>query len=118
METRRVLIVGDTLFAETLAQLLARDESIQVAGNVSTLQDALPALRASRLDAVIVAGVDRLPESALSDLLSIHPEVSIICLDLCANDIQVIVNQRLSVRSTGDLLAVIASLPKITGDAL
>jgi len=107
-----VFIVGDTLFAETLAQMLAQDDTIQVVGNAASLQDALPALQAIQPDAVIVAGVDRLPESALSDLLSVHPDVSVICSDLSANDIQVVVNQRVHVRSTGDLLAVITALPR------
>jgi len=112
VKTRRVLIVGDTLFAETLAQMLKRDETIQLVGTVASLAEAIPAMQANRPEAVIVAGVDRLPESALSDLLSVHPEVSIICSDLSANDIQVVVNQRVNVRSSGDLLAVIAALPK------
>jgi DNA-binding NarL/FixJ family response regulator len=112
MDTRRVLIVGDTLFAENLAQMLAQDETIQVVGTVPSLMEAVAALKANRPDTVLVAGVDRLPESALSDLLSVHPEVSIICSDLSANDIQVVVNQRVNVHSTGDLLAVISALPR------
>jgi len=112
METRRVLIVGDTLFAENLTQMLAQDATVQIAGSVSSLEEALPTLNSCPLDAVIVAGVDRLPEAALSQFLLVYPDVSILCTDLATNDVQVIVNQRLNVRSTGDLLAIIAKLPK------
>lgn len=112
METCRVLIVGDTLFADTLAQLLAKDEAIQVVGIAPSLQDAIPTMQAAQPDAVIVAGVYKLPESALSDLLSVQPAVSVICSDLSASELQVVVNQRVHVRSTDDLLAVISALPR------
>jgi hypothetical protein len=112
MEIRRVLIVGDTLFAENLAKLLAEDTTIHIAGNVASLEDIPPALQAGRLDAVIVAGVDRLPETVLSRFLALHPEISVLCTDLDTNDIRVVVNQRLSVRTTSDLLAIISALPR------
>ena len=107
-----MLIVGDTLFAENLTQMLAQDPTVQIAGTVSSIEDALSTLQSGPLDAVIVAGVDRLPETALSQFLQVHPDASILCTDLETNDVQVIVNQRLSVRSSGDLLAIIATLPK------
>jgi hypothetical protein len=43
MEIRRVFIVGDTLFAETLAKLLARRHD-QVTGTANNRGDALPQL--------------------------------------------------------------------------
>jgi len=112
METRRVLIVGDTLFAETLAKLLAQDATTLVVGTASSLEEALPAIKTSCVDAVLVAGVERLPESVFSQIFAANPDISILCTDLDTNDVQVMVKQRISVHTTGDLLAVIATLPK------
>jgi DNA-binding NarL/FixJ family response regulator len=112
MEIRRVFIIGDTLFAETLAKLLAEDDTIQVAGTASGLEEALRLLKNCRPDAVIVAGVERLPGAAFARFLVEYPEISILSTNLDTNDVQVVVNQRISVHNTGDLLAVIAALPK------
>lgn len=112
MEIRRVFIIGDSLFAETLAKLLAGDDTIQVAGTACSLDEALPQLKPSHPDAVIVAGVERLPDAAFARFLSEYPEISLLCTDLDTNDIRVVVKQRFSVHTTHDLLAVIAALPR------
>jgi DNA-binding NarL/FixJ family response regulator len=112
METRRIFIIGDTLFAETLAKLLAADDTIQVSGTANNLDDALPQLRPSHPDAVIVAGVNRMPDAVFARFLVECPEISILCTDLGTNDVQIVVNQRVSVHNSGDLLAIITALPK------
>jgi DNA-binding NarL/FixJ family response regulator len=112
MEIRRVFIVGDTLFAETLAKLLAADATIQVTGTANNLSDALPQLRPCHPDVVIVAGVNRVPDAAFARFLVECPETSILCTDLGTNDIQIVFNQRVSVHNSSDLLAIIAALPK------
>jgi hypothetical protein len=112
MEARRIFIIGDTLFAETLANLLAADDTIQVSGTANTLDDALPQLKPCHLDAVIVAGVNRVPDAAFARFLVECPEMSILCTDLGTNDVQIVLNQRVSVHNSSDLLAIIAALPR------
>jgi DNA-binding NarL/FixJ family response regulator len=112
MEMSRVFIVGDTLFAENLAKLLAADPTIQVTGTASSLEAALPQLKPCHPDAVIVAGVERVPDAAFARFLVENPEISILCTDLGTNDVQVVFNQRISVHNSNDLLAIIAALPK------
>ena len=112
MEMSRVFIVGDTLFAETLAKMLATDGTVQVIGTASSLEAALPQLKLCHPDAVIVAGVERVPDAAFARFLVENPEISILCTDLGTNDVQIVVNQRISVHTTSDLLAIIAALPK------
>lgn len=112
MEIRRVFIVGDTLFAETLANLLAGDATIQLAGTANSLDEALPQLKPCHPDTVIVAGVERVPDASFAHFLVEYPDVPILCTDLGTNDVQLVVNRRISVHNTGDLLAIIAALPK------
>jgi len=112
MELHQVFIIGDSLFAETLAKLLLNNAAIQVAEIAPSLEEAIPRLKTSRPDVVIVAGVNRLSEASFAHFLSEIPEISILCIDLGTNDVQVVTNQRVSVHTTGDLLAVINALPK------
>jgi len=112
MEIRRVFIIGDTLFAETLAKLLAADVTIRVTGTASSLDEALPQLEPYHPDAVIVAGVERVPDAVFARFLAEYPEISILCTDLSTNDVQIVINQRISVHNSSDLLAIIAALPK------
>jgi DNA-binding NarL/FixJ family response regulator len=114
MEMRRVFIVGDTLFAETLANLLAGDRTIQVAGTTSCLDEALSLLEPCDPDMVIVAGVEWVPDAAFVRFLVEYPDIPILCTDLGTNDVQIVVNRRVSVHNTDDLLAIIAALPKRT----
>ena len=112
MQVHQVFIIGDSLFAETLAKLLVNNAAIQVAETASSLEEAIPRLKINCPDVVIVAGVNQLSETTFAHFLSEIPEISILCIDLGTNDVQVVTNQRVSVHTTGDLLAVISALPK------
>jgi chemotaxis response regulator CheB len=114
MGMRRVFIVGNTLFAETLAKLLAGDETIQVVGTACSLDEVLPQIEPGLPDAVIVAGVERVPDEAFVRFLVEYPDIPILSTDLGTNDVQIVVNRRISVHNTDDLLAIIATLPKRT----
>jgi len=107
METRRVYIVGDTLFAETLVQMLGEYEAIEVIGSAPTPSEALTRLQNQNPDVVIVAGVS---ESIIS-LLVACPDLPVIHTDLNTNRIQVITNQTIDARIS-DLLTAISALPK------
>jgi len=48
MDVRRVFIVGDSLFAETLAQTLAGVEAVEIAGSAPSAEAALPQIAAGR----------------------------------------------------------------------
>jgi DNA-binding NarL/FixJ family response regulator len=112
MEIHRVLVVGDSLFAETLIEMLAKEETIQIAGSAPSLEEALRTFNPTRLDTVILAEVGQPPVEAFTQFLSAYPEISIIRTNMDSNDVHVLVNQRFSVRTAEDLLAVIAALPK------
>jgi chemotaxis response regulator CheB len=112
VEKRRIFIVGDTLFAETLTQLLAHQPAVEIAGSASDLLEALPLLPTCDPDVVIVARVASQPDATFARFLSACPQLPVICLDLSSNDLQVIVSQRLVAHSSNDLLVAIASMPK------
>ena len=110
MKARRVCIVGDSLFAETLGQMLAEAEAVEVVGFASTPEAALPVLEMQRPDAVIVAGVGKAPPAAVSQFLGVYPDLTIICTDLNADEVRVISSRWVAARSD-DLIKAIHHLP-------
>jgi chemotaxis response regulator CheB len=114
METRRVFIVGDSLFAETLVQTLGiANPAVEMAGSAPTPEAAMPLIKTKRPDAVVVAkaSAGEPPSAVFGQFLAAYPDLPIIYADLSANDVQVITSQRVGARSS-DLLAAIAELPK------
>jgi DNA-binding NarL/FixJ family response regulator len=111
MDARTVFIIGDSLFAETLARTLATPGGVEVVGSAPTPEAALPLIKARCPDAVIVAGVGEVTPAAFAQLLASHPDLPLIRADLSASDVQVITSQRVGARSS-DLLAAIAGLPR------
>jgi DNA-binding NarL/FixJ family response regulator len=107
---RRVFIVGDSLFAETVAQLLGRSGALSVVGTAGDVTGALPLLAECQPDLVIVLSSGERDEFDFCPLLTGYPDLPIVCADLGANDLRIIRSQRLEAR-TSDLLAAIRSLP-------
>ena len=110
MKTHRVFIVGDSLFAETLRQILTATEGIDVIGSAPTPEAALPLLKTQLPDAVIVANVEETLPAFVSQFLSVYPGLPIICADLNTDEVQIITSRRIAARSD-DLIKVIRSLP-------
>lgn len=107
---RRVVIVGTSLFAEALAQMLA-GAAIEIVGILPTLELAQTQIAAQDPDAIIVTSTDPTDTAVYGSLLALHPDLPIISTNPDADKIQVITSQRVSARSS-DLLAAIAALPK------
>lgn len=110
-EAHRVFIVGDSLFAETLAQMLTGSGVAAVAGVAPTIEQALPWLQTETPDVVIVAGPETAGPATVNPLLAANPDLSIICADLNTDYVQIITSQRISAHRA-DLLAAIQALPK------
>ena len=111
MERRTVVIVGDSLFAESLSQMLAQSDQVSVIGCVPTPEAAVPLIAADQPDAVIVAEADRGGAADYGQLLKNDLDLPIIRANLNADSVQVITSHRIGTRPT-DLLAAIAELPK------
>jgi chemotaxis response regulator CheB len=111
VEARRVLVVGDSLFAETLAQTLTQPGSVEMIGSAPTLEAARPLIQARRPDVVIVAEAGERSLTTFGQFLAAFPDLPLIRADLSADHVQVITSQPVSAH-TSDLLAAIAALPK------
>jgi DNA-binding NarL/FixJ family response regulator len=111
MEMRSVFVVGDSLYAETLIQVLGDSETVVVSGTAPTPEEAIVLLQSQSPDAVIVAVADESVVTTFAPILIANPNLPIIHADLNTNQVQVITNQSIDARIS-DLLAAIASLPK------
>ncbi len=101
-------MVGDSLFAEILIQMLESSRTVTIIGTASTPKEALPLLDTECLDVVIVTGTGE-AERALTPFLTTHPDLPIIRADLSDNYVQLITSRRINARAA-DLLTVLAEL--------
>ncbi len=108
MDERCVFIIGQSLFAETLAQLLSSVAEINIVGNTALVADALPVLKTSVVEAIIL--VSNPATDDLNKLMAAAPNVPIISTNLDENTLQVITSKRLDARLS-DLLSVLNTLP-------
>lgn len=112
MEACRVFIVGASLLAEGLAQLLTGSRVVEVTGCAPTLEAALPLLERGCPDAVIVTASRQSSPVLFEPLLVACPDLSLIYVDLTTPDrVQIITSRYIGARSS-DLLATIAALPR------
>lgn len=111
MKRRKVFLIGDSLFAETLGRMLATARTVRIIGSAPTPESALPLLATCRPEAVIVAGGNVMSSAAVGQLLTRYPDLPVICANLSMDNVQVITSHRISAR-TSDLLAAVAQLPR------
>lgn len=112
MNSRRVLVIGNSLFAETLSDLLAGVPGIAVVGEADNTETALSLLRSVCPDVIIVADSVTTENSLdLVGLVVTHPQLPLIRADLTTNSVQVITSRCVSARRE-DLLAVLDQLPQ------
>lgn len=112
MESCRVFIIGASLLADGLAQLLADSRMVEVTGCAPTLELALSLLEVDCPDAVVVTESEPSRPVLFEPLLTTCPTLSIICVDLNRADrVQIITSRRIEPHRS-DLLAAIAALPR------
>lgn len=111
MQPHRVFIVGSSLFAETLAQILGDSQTVTVIGTASTAEEALFSLESQYPDAVIFAEASEVNVSTFVPVMIAHPDLPIFHADLNTNQVHVITNQSIDARMS-DLLAAIEALPR------
>ncbi len=112
-EDRRIFLIGDSLFTETLGQMLTDAENIEVVGTAVSLSIAITIIAKASPDIIIVANASEISQTNLQPLLSTFPTIPIIHADLNQDFVQIITSRRVNARRT-DLLAAIQELS--TGD--
>jgi hypothetical protein len=110
MDRRRVFIVGDTVFAQSLPGVLSGD-GIEIVGLSPTLQDAAGELESVLPDVVIVAESVEQDDAAFAVLRATCLEIPFVFTSLERGYMQVVSSQCFCA-SRFDLLTVIAGLPK------
>lgn len=113
VDTHRILLIGDSLFAESLTQLLASSGEVTIVAIVATMDEALPLIESYRPDAVVVTDVSAPHRSQLSPLLDRHADLPILCADLTTNYVLIITSRRIEAQRSG-FLAALATLPSRT----
>lgn len=111
MEPRKILIVGDSLFAATLVQMLVGKEDRVITSTAPTAEAALDLLRDDFPDGLLfTAGGEEIP-AIIGPFLTSHPNLPIIFARLDTGNLWILTSKS-SRAGTSDLLNTIASLPK------
>jgi DNA-binding NarL/FixJ family response regulator len=110
MDSHTVLIIGDSLFAETLTATLTKSAQVVVQASVPSLEGALAEMARQMPDIVLIASANEMGVGAAGRLLAHYPNLAIIHAGLDMDNVQVITSQAIG-RGTADLINAIAKLP-------
>ncbi|NUM44445.1 MAG: hypothetical protein HUU38_07025 [Anaerolineales bacterium] len=110
MTRSQVFIIGETLYAETLTHLLADSEEVEIAGTATTPAEALPSLRESPPDALILASIEKTSLGSLDLLLEACPDVPLLCTNLNDANVQMFTHRKLNARFS-TLLEALTQIP-------
>jgi DNA-binding NarL/FixJ family response regulator len=115
MTKHRVIIVGNSLFADAIVQMLQHGDVVQVIGTASSLEATVTWLEVNRPDAIIVAGTTSEDTNAIfGSLIANYPQLPVIRTTLNAHKIQVATSRCIRA-DMPDLLNAITTLPKQMG---
>lgn len=107
-EDCRVFLIGDSLFTETLAQMLSEAESVRIVGTAVFATLDKTAVTQTTPHVIIIADSGQQQEISTT-LLTHFPDIPIINADLNRDYVQVITSRRVGTRRS-DLLTVIQAL--------
>ena len=109
---RRVLLVSDSLFADTLRQTLSNSDAVVIVG-YCTAPEQLPAsIAASNPDAVLVVGAEQ-SQGYADAYLRLHCELPIIYTALDDDHMTIFTSRRVKAAQS-QLMAALTALPDRT----
>ena len=111
MSYHRVLIIGNSLLAEGMAQMLGDSPSVRVIGVAPTADEALVLLAEHEIDALIVMGTDDQTTVRYCQIMAQYPELPLIRADISQDKVQVFTSQSVDAKP-GALIDAISLLPK------
>jgi DNA-binding NarL/FixJ family response regulator len=112
MKRHRVFIVGNSLFADTIIQMLQTTDLVEIVGHASGLEATVTRVEIDHPDAVIVAGTAETDTNAIfGSLVASFPKLPIIRTLLSTRKVQVTTSRCIRA-DMPELLEAIATLPK------
>ena len=113
MEGMRLFIVGNTLFAENVAQMLLVCGMIEQIERFEALSDAILPIENSPPDVLILADVDTDNFQGDIPFLPICPDIPVICIDHQSTFMKLITTRLVNAR-LHDLVKSITDVKRIT----
>lgn len=111
MDHRKIFILGNSLLTAGLVHLLGNKPEIEVVGNATTAEEALPLMNGQLIDALVVMGTNDQTTVRFCPILAAYPDLPVIRADISQNAVQLITSQNIEA-DPESLLATIAGLPK------
>ena len=113
MEGIRIFLVGNTLFAENVAQMLHACEVIEQIERFDELSDAMLPIENSPPDVLILADIDTVNLQGTTPFLPICPDIPVICTDHQSTFMKLITTRLVNARLP-DLVKSITDVKRIT----
>ena len=107
--SHKVYVIGESLFATAIVELLAHSTGIEVTGHAEDVTCALPEILASRPDVLLMLGQSEQP-SDICPILAAEPDLPVIRATLHFSGFRLIHSKQVGTR-TSDLLTAILELP-------
>jgi len=111
MEGICVFLVGNTLFAESVAIMLQASEVFRTVERFETLSVAIAPIQFSPPDVLILADVDTITSKGDTSFLQICPDIPVICIDSDSTDMKLITTTHITA-SLSNLIGTITNVRK------
>lgn len=111
MDFHRVLIIGNSLLTEGIAQMLGDSQAVQVIGVAATADEALATIAEQDVDALIVMGTNDQTTVRYCQIMAQYPDLPLIRADISQNKVQVYTSQCVDAKPDA-LIEAISLLPK------
>jgi len=98
MDLKKVLVLGESLPAESMAFLFKEHEQFDLIGQTKTLSEAEHLLREHQVDVLVLVENGRGVNCHLGEMLTKHPELPIVRANIEVDKVQVITSRCLGTR--------------------
>jgi len=111
MDGIRVFLIGNTLLAESVAQMLQASGAFNAVERFETLSVVMASIQISPPDILILADVDTTASQGETSFLLIYPDIPVICIDSDNTYMKLITTIHIPA-SSSNLIETIATVKK------
>lgn len=117
MDGIRVFLVGNTLFAESVARMLQASGAFNVVERFETLPIAIAPIQISPPDVLILADVDTAASKGDTPFLPIFQDIPLICIDSDSTFMKLITTKHItsSLNNLVETISTVKKAPVING---